>query len=261
MGQSAAPVAGSNGLTIVATDNSANKLGGGNTYTGKTTLTAGCLTTTASDAFPDNGLVELHPGTILQIGTISQSTERIGSISGAGTVRLGGNGSTTVGTLIIGPGSGAAGKITLAGGSISPGLSIGTLTIGTTTTPVNNIDFVMNSGSLMIDLASLVSNDMLAVSGNTTINGGNLNLSLLDGFVPSLGDSWTILTANSVVDGNGAGLFDSITPGFQASIMDGDRVVLTYVPEPSTIVLLLSLALAGAIPLARRWIIGLTGKG
>ncbi|MBA3484910.1 MAG: hypothetical protein H0T51_24185, partial [Pirellulales bacterium] len=53
------------------------------------------------------------------------------------------------------------------------------------------------TGELLIELASTLSYDQLLLTGEATL-GGTLTVNLLDGFAPSVGQSFTILTADDI---------------------------------------------------------------
>ncbi|WP_425397511.1 hypothetical protein [Aeoliella sp.] len=96
------------------------------------------------------------------------------------------------------------------GGTLAPGESIGsTVVLG---------DLELNSGALAIELASPTEADFVGVAGTLTL-GGDLDISLLDGFDPDSG-SWIIATASAF-----SGAFDSVTPGFAVSQQGGDLVL------------------------------------
>jgi T5SS/PEP-CTERM-associated repeat protein len=87
------------------------------------------------------------------------------------------------------------GRISAAGGVrnagvVAPGNSPGALTITGDYTQ-------LAGGTLEIELASPSSYDQLLVSGATTL-GGTLAVSLLDGYMPSVGESFSILTSNGL---------------------------------------------------------------
>jgi Bacterial TSP3 repeat len=119
------------------------------------------------------------------------------------------------------------------GGAIAPGQGIGeTSILG---------DLTLNAGSLEIDVASDLLADMLTVDGTATL-GGALNVSLLGGYVPAIGQSWQLLTADEIL-----GSFDSITPGFSVQLQSGSLWLFagggagaSAVPEPQSFVLLLA---------------------
>jgi hypothetical protein len=111
------------------------------------------------------------------------------------------------------------------GGTLSPGHSIGqTHVMG---------DLTLSSGSLAIELASAALADTLEVDGQAML-GGALDVSLLGGFAPTLGDSWQIITAGGM-----SGMFSSVTDGYSVE-RQGDKLLLYFgvVPEPASLVLL-----------------------
>jgi hypothetical protein len=138
------------------------------------------------------------------------------------------------------------GNLTQGGGTLSPGTSPGTMTV--------TGNYSLNSGDLFMELDGLTAGteyDQLIVTGNVSLAG---DLALDVGFSPSLGDMFTIINnqgANAI-----SGMFSqgsSISAGgFLFGINygggDGNDVVLTVVPEPSTA--LLSLVMTGLITIA-----------
>ncbi|HEY3392385.1 MAG TPA: PEP-CTERM sorting domain-containing protein, partial [Lacipirellulaceae bacterium] len=138
------------------------------------------------------------------------------------------------------------GDLTQGGGTLSPGASPGTMTV--------TGDYSLDSGDLFIELDGLAAGteyDQLIVTGDVSLAG---DLTLDVGFSPSLGDMFTIIDnqgANAI-----SGMFaqgSSISAGgFLFGINygggDGNDVVLTVVPEPSTA--LLSLVMTGLIAVA-----------
>ncbi len=113
------------------------------------------------------------------------------------------------------------------GGTIAPGHSIGTTQIVG--------DLIINSGTLDIELASSVSNDLLTVTGSAAL-AGDLDIVLLGDYLPEPGASWTILSAVNGITGS----FSSISEGYRVDIV-GQTLLLTYVPEPASAMAILSL--------------------
>jgi len=160
-------------------------------------------------------------------------------LTGGGTIAI--NGATLSGSGHI------DGSVTnSAGGTVAPGNSPGTLTIAG--------DYTQEDSRLSIDIAGLASgaqHDLLTVGGTATLQ-GELEISLLDGYVPSLGDSFDILTALNIVD-NGL-ILSGASEGFSLSLLvdplGGDvlRLTRSAVPEPATGIL------AG---IAAIWLLGL----
>jgi len=119
-----------------------------------------------------NGQSPTAPVTINSGGTLSGNGTVIGNVTVNSGGTLAGNGTVD-------------GDITVnAGGMISPGNSIGTITI--------NGDFT-NNGTLNIEIAGPGSFDQIIVNGNAVIN-GNISITFLNGFAPVLGQVFTIIT-------------------------------------------------------------------
>jgi hypothetical protein len=100
-------------------------------------------------------------------------------------------------------------------------------------------DFIMDSTSgINFDLGAAsgtggVDWDLLTVYGNFTL-GGTLGVNFL--VAPTLGDYWDVMTVNGSYTGTGT--FDNLPSTVTASLVNGDTLRLTYVPEPATIALL-----------------------
>ncbi|MHA3773989.1 hypothetical protein ACXR0O_20855 [Verrucomicrobiota bacterium sgz303538] len=130
-------------------------------------------------------------------------------------------------------------------GNIAPGNPLGTLTI--TRNAVFNDDAQL---SIEIGGTGAGQADRLTLFGRGTL-GGKLSISLLNGLIPSPGDSFTILTAgqgvsgfflNAPVDGGRILTAD----GLNSFVIDytANSVVLTgFVPEPGMLPLLTAMAL------------------
>jgi len=149
--------------------------GAGAAFTGTTFVTDGALIVGSDNAHADTIL-----GGAVLVG-------RGGLLAGHGTV-----GSGTVSTVTIG-----------SGGVLSPGNSIGTLTI--------NGNLVIGSGALFrveVDPAG-TSSDLVHVIGNTTINGGTVE-HIGNAGAYRLRSSYPILVA----DGSLSGRFDGVTSDF-----------------------------------------------
>lgn len=248
------------GGTLRVTGPGSLTLTGANTYTGLTTVenadlrignggTTGSLVgNISSDSFVTFNRSDSYTygGTLSGSGTVRQN--------GAGTLILTGSNSYTggtdvnAGTLLANNGSGSAtgsgavlvlsgatlggdgsisGSVTInSGGFLAPGSSTGDLTVG-------NVTFQAGS-TFLVELGGLTpgtQHDRLNVTSAASLN-GTLDVSLFGGFVPNIGDTFTILSA-----GNRAGTFTSIvTQGFDASVAyNGNQVTLTVtaIPEPA----------------------------
>jgi autotransporter-associated beta strand protein len=91
------------------------------------------------------------------------------------------------------------GSFTNAGGTLAPGASTGTMSI------IN--DYTQTAGVLQIEIAGASAGqfDALSVTGNVTL-GGVLDVDLLSGFTPALGQSWKIIDVGGALTGSFAGL-------------------------------------------------------
>lgn len=162
---------------------------------------------------------------------------------------------TTVSSDIL-SGTGTVGALRIAGGTLAPGTSAGTLNSG-------SVDF--SGGTLLVELASASLADQLNVTGTAGLSTDTaLTITLLGGYDPQVGDNWVI------VQNDGADAFESgafrftlnstpiqnntpFTAGGETFVLQynagtGNDVVLTaVVPEPTTVALLLS-----GLPLALR---------
>jgi hypothetical protein len=120
------------------------------------------------------------------------------------------------------------------------------------------------TGTLAIDLAGVGSNDLVDVGAGASVASatlaGTIAVNLLNGFDPALGDTFSILYADSIVN---TATVTGLTPsgnGFQASVVataapDGRDVLrLTVVPapEPSAIALAACAALSLGFRRSRR---------
>ncbi len=141
------------------------------------------VTAITAGSFTNSGLVEVHDGP-LQCSNALQT---------AGTMRLAG-GSLAFGTPFILQGgvlegSGAVtGSVNNTGGTVSPGLGPGLLTLTGNYTQGA-------AGTLNIELGGLTpitQYDRLVVNGAATLD-GVLNTSAINGFTPQIGDSFTVL--------------------------------------------------------------------
>jgi len=160
-----------------------------------------------------------------------------------GQVIAGGGSITVVSGTISGNGS-ITSDLIVDGATVAPGNSPGQLSVYG--------DYQQSAQStLAIELAGTVVGsqyDQLAVSGAAELAGA-IVVDLLDGFQPQLGDTFDLLTAESIVDdGLVLALSDSIGASLTVQIVDvasgGQALQLLAVPEPAAATLVL---LSGAI--------------
>jgi hypothetical protein len=124
-----------------------------------------------------------------------------------------------------------------AGGSIVNGASLGgagAMAIGGGFT---------NEGTLNVDLGGIQAGQFSSFDiGGTAILGGSLFARLVDGFTPSMGADFTVLTADNLID-NGITLTGPLADAMSLRVV-GNSLVLTAVPEPATLGLLCIVMLA-----------------
>ena len=148
--------------------------GAGLTKTGPGTL---YLNTNNTYTGPTN----INTGTLFVVNST-------GSATGTGLVTVSA-GATLAGPGIIGGLVANDGIVAPEGFNFNP---VGTLT-------VNGTYSQFATGTLRIDIASAVSNDRVVVTGGgASVAAGTLDVQLVGGFSPALGDSYTILTATAI---------------------------------------------------------------
>jgi len=207
---------------------------------GLTTIDGNVTTTTAFGlnlAKNGDGILQLNGsgGAFLGMTVVNRGTLLANNTLGSAL----GTSDVTVNTTGIfgGTGGSITGGVTLAGGTLSPGASIGTLTVGS----------AGGTGSLFIEFNSTANTiDRLNVTGglnldNYTLNFADLGIGSLSGpdyVFASYGSlAGTTNTFSSIV-GTPSGYFVNYAFG-------GNNVALVAVPEPSTLALL-TVAVAGA---------------
>lgn len=123
-----------------------------------------------------------HANTYSGATTINAGTLAVMNVTGSGT----GTGPLIVSTGGKLSGSGTIGGTVTNSGTVAPGTSPGTLHI--------TGDYIQTAaGQLEIELASAASFDRLEITGSASL-AGTLAVSLTNGFMPSAGTSFTILT-------------------------------------------------------------------
>jgi len=209
-----------------------------------TTLT---IDITDSESFPNYGQINVTGAGGLSIATGPFANSGTVTINAACTLSRTGQysqpgGTTTVnGTLNAASGfNNQAGSIKGSGtingpvtnaGTVGPGNSAGTLTVAGTYSQTS-------LGSMNIELGGLTPGteyDRLAISGAASLNGW-MNVSAINGFVPSLGQTFTVLTAGSVTGAVGPISVFNFPPGLTVSATyNPTSVVLTVVAGANTL--------------------------
>jgi hypothetical protein len=183
-----------------------------------------------------------------------------------GLYHLGGTGTLdmTGGNISIGGGTGAfvfdggalhdAANVNFSlanlGGEVQPGAAAGVTTV--------HGDYVQSvPGSYQTQIGGLAAGteyDVLDIMGLATLS-GTLNVDLIGGFAPVIGNEFTVLRGNGGVAGVFTNLdFTDAPLGAGSWMVDyqPDRVILRVVPEPATLGLAAVAAIAGAAAVWRR---------
>ncbi|MFG1422207.1 autotransporter family protein [Roseixanthobacter liquoris] len=170
---------------------------------GALAFTGGAITVLADVALPagitvQSGLVTFSqtvtaPLTINAGAAVANGGSIVGDVVNAGTLMHDG---TIFGTLtnsgFIG-GNGTVNGALVNAGTLSPGHSIGTLAV--------NGNLTFSPGSSYRAEIGTNSSDLIAVNGTAALNGAELDLIPVAGYVPTLGQSFTVLTATGGITG------------------------------------------------------------
>jgi len=166
----------------------------------------------SSDAV-NNNRINAQPGSRLDINNSFDINGKTIFVQGGGTVNLNNNIDTgTSGTVIVAGGKlGGSGRVngnlrngdaSNAGGIVSPGQSVGTLTVDGQFSQVA-------TGTLAIELGGTAEGqyDRLDVLGALATLGGFVDVSYADGFMPTeanVGNTWDIITAPFIINPSGS---------------------------------------------------------
>jgi hypothetical protein len=132
-------------------------------------------------------------------------------------------------------GIGGAGTINMYNGSIAAGVGGGSVVNEGNLAGVASVEGDLSQtsdGTLGVEVGGAA----VSVTGTAVLD-GVLDVSLANGFTPGMGQTYTVLTAESVVD-QGLTLGGDAKDQFRL-VVASDSVSLTAVPEPSTALLLL----------------------
>ena len=208
-------------------------LSGANTYTGSTTINAGTLQV--------NGTHTVASGT-----AGSYVVNSGGTLGGTGTVNL-----AAVNQRVV----------VNSGGKLSPGASAGTLTLalGTGALDISGAASGANTGALVFELAGVNASDKISLTsgfldiGAGALEFGDFSFTSLTGFAEGV---YTLFDTNSAINGSLAdsGLSGAIGTKYGTIGLSGNGqdLLLTVVPEPSTYALCILGVFAGFWRMRRR---------
>lgn len=199
---------GSAGGLIIA--DGTETLSGTSTYTGGTAVSqSATLVLKGSIAGP-----LANQGTVANTGTIGGQVFNYGVLANNGVI------SGSVQTLGLLTGNGRIGGALVVNGTVAPGNSIGRMTVD------GNVAF--QAGSVYrAEIGAAGSSDLIVSHGSITIDGGILSLQPVAGFTPTLGATYTLLTADRGVSGAFAldptylGAPSSVLPFLGAAVTTG----------------------------------------
>lgn len=165
----------------------------------------------------------VNRGTVSNTGTIGGTVFNYGGLANNGII----GGSVQNSGLLSG--NGRVGGSLVVNGQVAPGNSIGRMTVN------GNVSFQPGS-TYLAEVGAAGSSDLIASGGRITINGGTLGLQPVAGFTPTLGASYTLLTANQGISGAFAldttyfGAANSVLPFLGADVTtSGTASTLTLV--------------------------------
>lgn len=243
-GGSVSAVLQGTGVTFTNTSGTTT-LSGSNTYTGGTNINGGAIVANNSSAL-GTGIVTVGSGATL---SGSASIGNTINILDGGTLALSGLGSGAAnvtlasGSTLTGTGT-YSNAINLAGVTVSPGNSPGTLTINNALTASNTtvFNFELNGADQTVGGGI---NDLIRLTGpnGNLILDGILNISALAPFTTP--GTWQLFEYSGILTNNGLvfGSTPSLPSGMSFEINTGNAnrvdLIITAVPEPSSMMLVI----------------------
>lgn len=218
--------------------------------------------TTSSGAFIDSNNFAIGTsaaisgaGGLNKIGTGSLNVRESSTYSGGTTVSSGTllvnnfyGSATGTGEVFVDSGGTLGGNGFIEGdttiaGVLSPGNSIGTLSFAGAI-PVSLI--LQGTSTVNMEIASLFDHDLIMSNGPIEF-GGTLQVSLLNGYVPVVGNTFALFSSPNP----GIGQFQNISfsdPGISGDFNSSNGVLtISAIPEPNTLSLLIGLFVASAL--------------
>ncbi len=177
-------------------DGTSNALSSLANNSGTLTLASAATLVTANSTFTNSGTVDVEKGTTLEAGTGAEQeySQTGGTTTVDGTLAAGGTTgvSVTGGTLL---GAGSVKANVSNGATISAGDAgkAGLLTITGTYTQLSSATLNANLGGTTVGTEY----SQLKISGTASL-GGTLAVTLINSFTPTIGQTFTILTAKSI---------------------------------------------------------------
>jgi len=201
---------------------------------------------------PDNDLLKTGTGTL----TLSNSNTYSGpTILSAGELLVNGNVLDSAITVNSGGTLGGDGSVPAttvqSGGVVTPGNSPGTLT-ATSLSLATGATFMEQLGGMAA--GSQYDQTVIPAGGSASLGGATLNISFLGGFLPTVGQQFTLInnqSGSSVVGTFNQGstfTFNGYVFGINYAGGAGDDVVLTELAQPKTTTTLSALTTPGAPP-------------
>jgi len=188
-------------------------------------------------ALTNSGTVFIGETSNINVDVLAAYIQTAGTTTVNGTL-LAGEVDIKGGTLLGNGTVNVIADVLVDGGAVNPGASTGELEI---------IGDYRNTaaGTLLAEIGGTeqgVTYDFLNIDGNAAIEGGILDVSLVNNFAPLVGQVFTILEANSVTGVfdtellptfNNLPIFDVVYTGTQVQL-----VTINAIPEPSTLLML-----------------------